>query len=65
MVDRYIEWNENFDKTINVELGNEWNAGNLSYHLETRPTWEGSTSKENLDKLDKFLCFDNICVGYR
>jgi 4-amino-4-deoxy-L-arabinose transferase-like glycosyltransferase len=59
------EWNENFDKTINVVLGNEWNAGNLSYHLETRPTWEGSTSKENLDKLDKFLCLDNICVGNR
>ena len=59
------EWRENFDNPINVVLGNEWNAGNLSYHLETRPTWEGNVSLENLDKLDKFLCFDDICVGSR
>jgi len=59
------EWKENFDNPINVVLGNEWNAGNLSYHLETRPIWEGNVSLENLDKLDKFLCFDDICVGSR
>ena len=56
------EWNENYDVPINVVTGNEWNAGNLSYHLETRPTWEGNISIENLDK---FLCFDNVCVGSR
>jgi 4-amino-4-deoxy-L-arabinose transferase-like glycosyltransferase len=59
------EWNENYDVPINIVLGNEWNAGNLSYHLETRPTWEGNISMENLDNLDKFLCFDNVCVGNR
>ena len=59
------EWNENYDVPINIVLGNEWNAGNLSYHLETRPTWEGNVSLENLDNLDKFLCFDNVCVGNR
>ena len=57
------EWNKNYDSPINFVLGNEWNAGNLSYHLETRPTWEGNISVESLDKLDKFLCFDNVCVG--
>ena len=57
------EWNKNYDSPINFVLGNEWNAGNLSYHLETRPTWEGNISAESLDKLDKFLCFDNVCVG--
>ena len=60
-----MEWNENFDNPINVVIGNEWNAGNLSYHLKTRPTWEGNISMENLDKLNKFLCFDNVCVGSR
>jgi len=59
------KWNENYDIPINVVLGNEWNAGNLSYHLETRPTWEGNISIESLDKLNKFLCFDNVCVGSR
>ena len=59
------EWNKNYDIPINVVLGNEWNAGNLSYHLETRPTWEGNISTESLDKLNKFLCFDNVCVGSR
>ena len=59
------EWNKNYDIPINVVLGNEWNAGNLSYHLETRPTWEGNISIESLDKLNKFLCFDNVCVGSR
>ena len=26
---------------INVVLGDEWHAGNLSYHLKSRPVWEG------------------------
>ena len=35
------KWNEEFNIPINVVLGNEWNAGNLSYHLDSRPVWEG------------------------
>jgi hypothetical protein len=57
------EWNKDHDDPINVVLGNEWNAGNLSYHLESRPTWEGNVSQDNLNKLDKFTCIDNVCVG--
>ena len=30
-----LRWNEEFKEPINVVLGNEWNAGNLSYHLKT------------------------------
>jgi len=45
--------------------GDEWNAGNLSYHLKSRPVWEGNVSQDNLDKLNKFTCIDNICVGNR
>ena len=34
-------WDQQFDSKINVVLGDEWNAGNLSYHLKSRPVWEG------------------------
>ena len=34
-----------FNDPINVVLGNEWNAGNLSYHLKSRPVWGGELEK--------------------
>jgi len=58
-------WNKDHKDPINVVLGDEWNAGNLSYHLKSRPVWEGNVSQDNLDKLIKFTCIDNICVGNR
>jgi 4-amino-4-deoxy-L-arabinose transferase-like glycosyltransferase len=58
-------WNKDHKDSINVVLGDEWNAGNLSYHLKSRPVWEGNFSQDNLDKLNKFTCIDNICVGNR
>ena len=58
-------WEQQFDSTINVVLGNEWNAGNLSYHLKSRPVWEGIVEREKLDQLKDFMCLDNICVGSR
>jgi len=33
------EWNENFSEEIKSIIGDEWFAGNLSYHLKSRPTW--------------------------
>ena len=36
-----IAWDQNFDKRIEFVTGNEWEAGNLSYHLKSRPKWEG------------------------
>ena len=57
------EWNKDHDDPINIVLGNEWNAGNLSYHLESRPIWKGNVSQDNLDKLNKFTCINNMCVG--
>ena len=33
------EWDKNFTNEINFVLGNEWYAGNLSYHLKSRPKW--------------------------
>ena len=58
-------WNQNHNETINVVLGDEWVAGNLSYHLKSRPIWEGSITKDKLNLLSKFICIDNICVGNR
>ena len=33
------KWDKNFSNKINIVVGDEWSAGNLSYHLETRPKW--------------------------
>ena len=56
-------WNQNYKERINVVFGDEWRAGNLSYHLKSRPIWEGFIAKEKLNSLSKFICFDNVCVG--
>ncbi|MDB9937307.1 hypothetical protein OAD13_04565, partial [Candidatus Pelagibacter sp.] len=56
-------WHKNYKETINVVLGDEWFAGNLSYHLKSRPVWKGPITKDKLNSLSKFICIDNICVG--
>ena len=56
-------WNQNYKEPINVVFGDEWRAGNLSYHLKSRPIWKGFIVKEKLNSLSKFICFDNVCVG--
>jgi 4-amino-4-deoxy-L-arabinose transferase-like glycosyltransferase len=58
-------WNQDHKENINVVLGDEWRAGNLSYHLKSRPVWEGFITKNKLNSLTKFSCIDNVCVGYR
>ena len=57
------KWNQEFNLPINVVLGDEWNAGNLSYHLKSRPIWEGELEKSKLDSYNMFICIDDICVG--
>ncbi len=56
-------WDQQFNTKINVVYGNEWNAGNLSYHLKSRPIWEGFVEREKLDQLKDYMCLDNVCVG--
>ena len=56
-------WDQQFNSKINVVYGNEWNAGNLSYHLKSRPVWEGFVEKEKLEQLKDYMCLDNVCVG--
>ena len=60
-----LEWNQNFKDSINVVLGNEWDAGNLSYHLNSRPVWLGSIENYKLDELNKYICIDKVCVGHK
>jgi hypothetical protein len=33
------KWDDNFVNDIKIVVGDEWSAGNLSYHLSSRPTW--------------------------
>ena len=56
-------WDQQFNSTINVVYGNEWNAGNLSYHLKSRPVWDGIVERNKLDQLKDYMCLDNVCVG--
>ena len=58
-------WDQSYNEPINVVLGDEWVAGNLSYHLKSRPIWEGIITKDKLSSLSKFICIDNICIGRR
>ena len=45
------KWNKNFNNKIIYVVGNEWFAGNLSYHLKSRPVWFESlnNSSKQLD----------------
>ena len=33
------KWDDNFVNEIKIVIGDEWSAGNLSYHLYSRPVW--------------------------
>jgi len=33
------KWDDNFINKIKIVVGDEWSAGNLSYHLSSRPKW--------------------------
>ena len=58
-----IIWNKDFDKEIEFVTGNEWSAGNLSYHLKSRPKWEGPTNNDILNNSSQFVCIDDVCLG--
>ena len=58
-------WSKNYKEPIDIVLGDEWDAGNLSYHLKSRPIWEGTITKDKLNSLSEYICIDNVCVGTR
>tara|TARA_B100001057_G_scaffold389254_1_gene396944 strand:- start:3669 stop:5042 length:1374 start_codon:yes stop_codon:yes gene_type:complete len=43
-------WDKNFTNNISIVIGDEWYAGNLSYHLNSRPTWF-NTIENNLSEI--------------
>ena len=40
------KWDENFVNEIKIVIGDEWSAGNLSYHLDSRPMWINDLKKK-------------------
>jgi len=56
-------WEKDFDKEIEFVIGDEWKAGNLSYHLKSRPKWEGFTNNDILNDSSQFICIDDVCLG--
>ena len=60
-----------FSNEIKIVIGDEWSAGNLSYHLKSRPIWFNEL-KDAVHKIDsnqgviytgnpKIL--ENVCPG--
>ena len=58
-----ITWDQDFGKEIEFVTGDEWKAGNLSYHLKSRPKWEGFTNNKILNNSSQFICVDDVCLG--
>ena len=58
-----IIWSQDFDNDIEFVTGDEWKAGNLSYHLKSRPKWEGFNDNEILNRSSQFICVDDVCLG--
>ena len=54
------KWNRNFTSKIGYVSGNEWVAGNLSYHLKSRPKWIGTKGEvKSIDKLSIVDVYEN------
>jgi len=51
-----VQKNFQFKNKITDVYGNEWVAGNLSYHLESRPTWHEYSILQG-GELDKRCCY--------
>tara|TARA_A100001037_G_C14836281_1_gene494422 strand:- start:254 stop:673 length:420 start_codon:yes stop_codon:yes gene_type:complete len=43
------KWDKNFINEIKIVVGDEWFAGNLSYHLKSRPIWLSELKGELLE----------------
>ena len=58
-----VLWDQDFDNEIEFVTGDEWKAGNLSYHLKSRPKWEGFTNNMMLNNSSQFICVEDVCLG--
>ena len=45
------KWDKNFKNDIGFVIGDEWSAGNLSYHLRSRPKWYITLPEQNIDMM--------------
>jgi hypothetical protein len=52
------KWENNFSEEIGLVGGNEWQGGNLSYNLKSRPKWD------NLLESKKTISLKNIEGGF-
>ena len=43
-------YDANYSSRITEVYGDEWHAGNLSYHLKSRPKWKDKTDKQLFEK---------------
>ena len=48
-------WNKKYKSKIMYVMGDEWHAGNLSYHLESRPKWIPNDSEKIIRSKDIML----------
>ena len=55
-------WDNKYDSKIIMVIGNEWEAGNLSYHLRDRPEWTNEFG-EYSDFI--FLCNKKECIAIK
>ena len=46
------KWDDNFVNEIKIVIGDEWSAGNLSYHLKSRPVWINDLGKKIMEIKD-------------
>ena len=58
-----IIWDQDFKSEIEFVTGDEWKAGNLSYHLKSSPTWEGASNDYILKNSSQFICINDVCLG--
>ena len=49
------KWDENFSNTIKSVIGDEWHAGNLSYHLKSKPKWYSYTAAFKKKSFNDFI----------
>ena len=49
------KWDDNFKNTIKSVIGDEWHAGNLSYHLKSNPRWYSYSNAFVEKSVDDFI----------
>jgi len=49
------KWDNNFTNTIDSVIGDEWHAGNLSYHLKSNPKWYSYSEAFVEKSIDNFV----------